>query len=235
MQKPQGGHMEKCVSIAIYGKNELVREGLGRILAEEGFRIGASRADLDEIIGRVAEFEVVLIDDHSFAAGLAACMKLRSETSAVKIVLMVDTFAPEEVAEAFRTGVVDGYVLKDIACRPLAGTLRLIALGEKVFPAQVVKSLPIGMHRNGVASRTAALENLSTREVDILGCLVNGDANKLISRRLNISDATVKVHIKAILRKLGVANRTQAAIWAVNRGLSGGAEEPQPGWRELAG
>lgn len=227
--------MDKPASIAIYGKNELVREGLRRILAEEGFGIGASRADLDEIIRRIAEFELVLIDDHSFAAGLAACIRIRSEAPAVKIVLMVDTFAPEEVAEAFRTDLVDGYVLKDIACRPLAGTLRLIALGEKIFPAQVVKSLPIGVHRNGVASRAAALEHLSTREVDILSCLVNGDANKLISRRLNISDATVKVHIKAILRKLGVTNRTQAAIWAVSRGVNGGVEEPDQSWRKLAG
>jgi two-component system nitrate/nitrite response regulator NarL len=226
--------MERPVSIAIYGKNELVREGLGRILAEEGFQVAASKADLEEMLTLLAGSEIILIDDHSFAAGLAACLRVRSEAPAVKIVLMVDTFAPDEVAEAFRTGVVDGYVLKDIACRPLAGTLRLIALGEKVFPAQVVKSLPVGMHRNGERVRSAAIESLSSREVDILTCLVNGDANKLISRRLNISDATVKAHIKAILRKLGVANRTQAAIWAVNRGM-GGLAEPQPDWHEAAG
>ena len=61
--------------------------------------------------------------------------------------------------------------------------------------------------------------NLSEREIEILRCLILGYANKVISRRLDISEATVKVHVKAILRKLRVSNRTQAAIWAVKRGL----------------
>jgi two-component system nitrate/nitrite response regulator NarL len=62
--------------------------------------------------------------------------------------------------------------------------------------------------------------NLSDREIEILKCLVAGEANKVISRRLLITEATVKVHIKAILRKLHAINRTQAAIWAVVRGLN---------------
>jgi two-component system nitrate/nitrite response regulator NarL len=60
---------------------------------------------------------------------------------------------------------------------------------------------------------------LTDREIEILGRLVHGDANKIISRRLQITEATVKVHVKAVLRKLKVMNRTQAAIWAVNHGL----------------
>src|SRR3546814_3750398 len=67
--------------------------------------------------------------------------------------------------------------------------------------------------------------NLSDREIEILRCLISGDANKIIARRLEITEATVKVHIKAILRKLRVMNRTQAAIWAVTRGLN----QDQPG------
>ena len=61
---------------------------------------------------------------------------------------------------------------------------------------------------------------LSNREIDILRCLLDGDPNKVISQRLRIADATVKVHIKAILRKLNVQNRTQAAMWAASRGLT---------------
>ena len=61
--------------------------------------------------------------------------------------------------------------------------------------------------------------NLSVREVETLRSLVRGEPNKIISRRLGITEATVKVHVKAILRKLKVVNRTQAAIWGVSRGL----------------
>ena len=60
-------------------------------------------------------------------------------------------------------------------------------------------------------------EGLSDRELEILDCLVNGHSNKLIARRCNITEATVKVHLKAILRKISVANRTQAAVWAINK------------------
>ena len=65
--------------------------------------------------------------------------------------------------------------------------------------------------------------DLSRRELQILKCLADGDSNKLIARDLGISDATVKVHVKNILRKISATNRTQAAIWALNSGLAGDA------------
>lgn len=116
--------------------------------------------------------------------------------------------------------------MKEISCDPLAGALRLTALGEKVLPSQMAGSLAsapsCAISRRWDTGATGT--NLSAREVDILRCLVDGEPNKVISRRLSIADATVKVHIKAILRKLRVRNRTQAAIWAVGRGLT--AEAP---------
>ena len=72
---------------------------------------------------------------------------------------------------------------------------------------------------------TGGNTNLSDRETEILRQLVLGEANKVISRHLSISEATVKVHIKAILRKLRVLNRTQAAIWAINHGIAAAANE----------
>ena len=63
--------------------------------------------------------------------------------------------------------------------------------------------------------------HLSAREAAVLGCLVEGSSNKVIARKVEMAEATVKVHIKAILRKIRVKNRTQAAIWAISHGLSG--------------
>jgi two-component system nitrate/nitrite response regulator NarL len=74
---------------------------------------------------------------------------------------------------------------------------------------------------------------LSEREVEILWCLTLGMANKVVSRRLDISEATVKVHVKAILRKLKVANRTQAAIWAVKHGFERHAARAEQPMQEL--
>src|SRR3546814_5032995 len=85
------------------------------------------------------------------------------------------------------------------------------------MPSQLARTFAngdAGFKRNNWRESIADV-NLSEREVEILRCLILGYANKVISRRLDISEATVKVHVKAILRKLRVSNRTQAAIWAV--------------------
>jgi two-component system nitrate/nitrite response regulator NarL len=102
--------------------------------------------------------------------------------------------------------------------------LELIMLGESVLPFQVVRSImnqapqtqePSLQNKSVEPSLYGATTcKLSAREAQILGCLKEGAPNKLIARKLDITEATIKVHIKAILRKIGVANRTQAAMWA---------------------
>jgi two-component system nitrate/nitrite response regulator NarL len=133
---------------------------------------------------------------------------------------MADAALPGDVASAVRSGAVDGYVVKKIACNALAGAVRLVALGEKIFPPEMVAASNCGAIGFRSHGRPDAAGNLSTWELEILSCLVLGDANKIISQRLGISDTSVKMRIKAILRKLHVANRTQAAMWAVSRGLA---------------
>jgi two-component system nitrate/nitrite response regulator NarL len=124
------------------------------------------------------------------------------------------------MVDAFRAGA-DGYILKEIGCDSLIESLRLIKLGEKVMPSELVRHLPQhSMAPNSSTEPEANLaELLSEREIETLRCLVLGYANKVIAYRLYISEATVKVHVKAVLRKLMVQNRTQAAIWAVNHGV----------------
>jgi two-component system nitrate/nitrite response regulator NarL len=209
--------------ISIVSKNEIVREGLRRILVDQSFTV-------HQAVGEVAELaddappppgeELVLVDSNSFGEGIAICRQLRAKFMMMRIVLMADEYSIENVALAFNAGV-DGYLIKAISCEPLGGALRLIAMGEKVFPSQIADSLLDPAWRTSLSSWRTGSEghNLSAREVEILRCLVSGEANKVISRRLAITEATVKVHIKAILRKLRVTNRTQAAIWAVTRGL----------------
>ncbi len=92
-------------------------------------------------------------------------------------------------------------------------------MGEKVFPTHLAQLL--------VSSRGDELgqdvpprrKGLSQREVQILRCLLNGNSNKMIANHLNITEATVKVHLKSLLRKINASNRTQAAIWALNNGI----------------
>ena len=95
-------------------------------------------------------------------------------------------------------------------------------MGEKVFPSQLAADLIncTPMAETGDWRSNAAEAGLSSREVEILESIMAGMANKVIARKFDICEATVKVHVKAILRKLGVENRTQAATWAVKHSVA---------------
>lgn len=212
----QAGH------VLIVGKNDIVREGLRRILVEQNFSVDTTAPEraMQLVDQMVATPQLIIVDSSSSAESLDTCRFLKRLFSESRLVLMGEDHGIEAVAAAFAAGV-DGYLIKAIACEPLVGALKLILLGEKVVPSQSVDVLVDPRSHPILADwRSARLDvNLSDREIQILECLIRGDANKLISRRLSITEATVKVHVKAILRKLRVVNRTQAAIWAVNRGI----------------
>lgn len=212
--------MADMTHVSILGKSEIIREGLRRILVDEGFAVDAAASNSVDL--GPLDCDVIIVDAHSLEDGLISCRELHDRFPTSRIVLMMDQYSIEEVAEAFASGAVDGYLIKAISCAPLAGALRLIAMGEKVLPSEVAESLTQSIPQIMWTGRETSITGLplSSREIEILRCLLNGDPNKIISRRLGIADATVKVHIKAILRKLHVQNRTQAAIWAANRGLT---------------
>ena len=229
--------MRNAICVSILGCNEIVREGLKRILIDQEFNVYQAVADpaqLKTFDVEASENHLIIIDVSNVSEAAANCVELRQRYPSAHIVLMVDDYSLEDVALAFGAGV-DGYLVKAISCEPLGGALRLIAMGEKVYPAQMAEALADHCWKSTGMNwkrRTADL-NLSCREIEILRCLVDGQANKVISRRLNITEATVKVHIKAILRKLRVVNRTQAAIWAVTRGLD--RDEPAEPAMRFAG
>lgn len=221
----EGKAVTHDIQVSLLGRNEIVREGLRRILTEEHFQVTASVEDLAQLCVQVKDqsgyrSHIIIIDNGPDQFGLENCRRLQQRFTGAKLVLLADEFDYGEVAEAFRAGV-DGYIVKEISCEPLISSLHLVSMGEKVMPSQLAGTLANG---DGAMTRrnwreSIADVNLSEREVEILRCLILGYANKVISRRLDISEATVKVHVKAILRKLRVSNRTQAAIWAVKRGL----------------
>ncbi|NWK97808.1 DNA-binding response regulator [Sphingobium lactosutens] len=219
--------LDTQVHLAIVGKNEIIREGLRRILIDEDFLIDDAVSRPLDLDGEMDGDTVIVVDAIDINDGLATCEEVRARFPSSRIVIMADEYGLEDVSRAFMTGAVDGYIVKQISCRPLASALRLTALGEKVLPSQIAESLGKSQFSSlpNHWSTGAIGNSLSTREVDILRCLVEGEPNKVISRRLQIADATVKVHIKAILRKLRVRNRTQAAIWAVSRGMAGDASD----------
>ncbi|WP_395327317.1 response regulator transcription factor [Novosphingobium sp. BL-8H] len=211
---------EVCVSIV--GFNSLVREGICKILDKCEFRCSRFYRDCDELLAESAGANLGLtIFDMGHCDDLLGCLStLKDRHPYMRAVLLADEFEFGQMVDAFQLGA-HAYLLKEIGAEPLIESLRLVNQGEKVLPSALLQHLP---QKQAIAEGQADVqvqlsELLSDREIDTLRCLVMGYPNKVIAYRLDISEATVKVHVKAILRKLMVQNRTQAAIWAVNQGL----------------
>lgn len=214
-------------NVALLGRNPIDREGLERILAGEGFNIVQSVADPSHLT-REYGGQLLIVCDGSFEPESSeAIVELRMRFPDAKLAVLRASFEFDEMVAAFRAGA-HGYILTETPCASFVTSLRLVAMGEKVMPSDLVDTLPLLRiaSSNAEACRALTEAKLSTREAEILDCLVMGWPNKMISRRLSISDGTVKLHVKTIFRKLQVCNRTQAAI----RGALGGFQ-PRPGSR----
>ena len=164
----------------------------------------------------------------SLAATNSLLRKILSANHRVKAVIMAGSQKPEDIVAALKAGAC-GYVREDIGGETLLKALELIAQGELIVHPQLVPSetadtngLAADNLDEGVAylptigNDTRDAPSLSRREMLILRMLMQGASNKTIALKLVITESTVKVHMKAILRKLRLQNRTQAAIWARN-------------------
>ncbi len=150
---------------------------------------------------------------------------MRERSPATRIVALADQFDLGFVRTAHEAGV-NGFCLTASGPEVLIKSLELVTLGESILPFEVLRSLMDAAPQNQsqpLQDNTAEPKlselrecKLSVREAQILGCLMHGTPNKVIARNLDITEATIKVHVKAILRKIGAANRTQAAMWAMD-------------------
>jgi two-component system nitrate/nitrite response regulator NarL len=133
---------------------------------------------------------------------------------------MAESIVAEEFSACLGAGV-SGYLLSNISKDALLHSIQLILLGEKVFATELAKLwMNGGLERSATLVRTLE-HSLTAREHEVLECLLGGDPNKLIARRLEITESTVKIHVKSLLQKINVQNRTQAAIWAMESGFGG--------------
>jgi two-component system, NarL family, nitrate/nitrite response regulator NarL len=167
-----------------------------------------------------------IVDGNNHPDGAVELIKeLKAQCPTGRIVVLADQFELSAMISARHAGT-DGFCLTTIGRDVLVKSLELVMLEEFVLPSSLVLSMMDDVFRyretrlaDGVTSpKGSALQirKLSDREAEILCCLKEGAPNKVIARKLHLAEATVKVHVKAILRKIGVGNRTQAAIWAAD-------------------
>ncbi|MCB8823036.1 LuxR C-terminal-related transcriptional regulator [Microvirga rosea] len=213
--------------------NTLLREGLRRILADTHFNVVVSCANFAEVGNRWVDepFMLVVSANGDYSEVFHQIRQFKAEHQSAKVVVLVEHYDMKEVLSAFQAGV-DAYLLKSVSFEVLVKSLDLVMLGEAVYPAAILSLIQTSSAGADEAQEDPdevlmeagsklGKRGLSTRETVILRCLMQGDSNKLIARKFDITEATVKVHVKAILRKIRAKNRTQAAIWAASHLRSG--------------
>jgi len=221
-------HMIENAALLILSKCSLFRSGLSSGLAGWPFRL-VETADSAEIAKRAdGSWDVILLD---IPSGAKAEEELRVVPSlrGVPFVVLADRFAFDTYIASLRSKSC-GYLMKDISLAALQAALLLVLSGKKVFPTQLALAQIAEMrYAEDVAYSVSTMVRqsamkFSKQEVRILNYLVEGDSNKMIARRLGNREETVKVQMKSLFRKLGLKNRTQAAVWAVTNGF--GSERP---------
>ncbi|MBP2304657.1 response regulator [Azospirillum melinis] len=217
-----------AINVFLIDANKLFREGMKRLFEGTPFNVVGEAGSLREglsTLGTGQNPELILIDLPSGADEEVEAMRsLREAHPSIRIVILTNDLETRRLSAALGAGA-GGYLLKDIACEALMQSLKLVMMGEKVFPTHLAELLVSGRTEDMGAELPTRRKGLSQREVQILRCLLNGNSNKMIANHLSITEATVKVHLKSLLRKINASNRTQAAIWALNNGIGDQAAE----------
>jgi two-component system, NarL family, nitrate/nitrite response regulator NarL len=211
-------------SIFLIDADRLFREGMKRILTESAYEVVGEARSVDEAAAafrQADKIDLVALDIADWGAAGTAFILDAARARGIKTVVLTSDRSPAAIAKAIGSSV-DAYLLKDMSPEALVRSLQLVMLGQQIFPTSLMASVLTAARTTEPAAAKAGtpFKGLSPREVQILRHLMTGRSNKAIARALEISEATVKVHLKALLRKVQASNRTQAAIWAMNNGIA---------------
>ena len=212
------------MNVLIVDDHALFRVGLQGLLERRGIEVIGTAADGEEGIRLAQELhpDVVLLDLRMpELGGLSVLRRLADQGLDVPVVMLTTSADETDLSESLRNGA-RGYLLKDMEPDELIVALQDIVAG-KIVVAPGLTGVLADLVRHGDRrerkDEMAPFSSLTPREHEILCHLSEGQSNKVIARHLDISDGTVKLHVKAILRKLSVHSRVEAAVMAVEKGV----------------
>jgi two-component system nitrate/nitrite response regulator NarL len=208
--------------LILAGESGLFREGLKRVLADRKLSVVAEAASLSEALttlkGLKKGADLIVWDRTEAAAGQFDALKqIAADFPRTKVVILVDRMDAAEAELAADAGS-SGVLPKNISAAALGLSLELVTLGENLFtaPANLWRHTPTpAPPAEGLpAPAPVSKDTLTHRQRQILEYLEAGLSNRAIASKLDVAEATVKVHVRALLTKINVDNRTQAALWA---------------------
>ncbi|OIK26593.1 response regulator [Streptomyces malaysiense] len=213
--------MAEPIKVLLVDDHQVVRRGLRTFLeVQEDIVVVGEAADGAQGVERAEELrpDVVLMDVKMPGMdGIDALRRLRELDNPARVLIVTSFTEQRTVVPALRAGAA-GYVYKDVDPDALAGAIRSVHAGHILLQPEVAGALLSQEEANSVQGRGSSL---TEREREVLGLIADGRSNREIARALVLSEKTVKTHVSNILMKLDLADRTQAALWAVRHGVAG--------------
>jgi len=202
----------RAIRVMAVDDHPLMMAGIvGEINAQPDMRVVAEASDGDEALALFQKHrpDVTLMDIRMPRVhGIAAISSIRQHFPQARIIVLTTSSGDVQAVRAFKAGAV-GYLLKNLLRTELTETIRLVHNGHKRIPPEIAQQI----------AEHAADDSITTRELDVLRGVANGNSNKIIACNLNISEHTVKNHLKSILSKLNASDRTHAVMIALKRGF----------------
>lgn len=214
---------EDPVKILLVDDHPMMRRGLRDLLAMEDDMqpVGEAGSGPDAIrMALELEPDLILLDlNMPGMDGLETLRQLRDLQVDARIIMFTVSDDHSDVLEALRHGA-DGYLLKDMDPDALVEHVRLAARGKLALSPELTMVLAEALRERPKTQSQVQAANLTKREKDVLKLITKGLSNKMIARRLDIAEGTVKVHVKRLLNKLGMRSRTEAAVWVVENNIA---------------
>lgn len=233
------------IALLVVDDHTLFRRGLVALLSQDGrFHVAGEAGDIGEALRCVecCKPDLILLDNHlPGVLGVDGITSLKDAAPGTRILMLTVSENEDDLAAALQAGA-DGYLLKTVELDSLSESIIKVLDGESVVSPEMMTKLvaafrakaPPTAHGEGAAvnggrngafpvpglqvDSTIAL--LSAREREVLALIARGDSNKVIARKLDIAETTVKIHVQHILRKLQLSSRVQAAVYATGRDLT---------------
>lgn len=214
------------VRTAIVDDHAMLRSSLAQLLGNvPDIEVAGVFRDGEAALAGVPECgaQVVLMDiAMPGIGGIEATRQLTAENPGLRVIMLTSFADRQLVVEALSAGAT-GYLLKDAEPGDLVRAIHAARAGDSALAPRVATTLVAELR-----GRRDALSNTTPREREVLGCLVAGLSNKQIARRMSIAEKTVKAHLTNTFTKIGVLDRTQAALWAVEHGITPLSESARP-------
>lgn len=210
--RPKMGTSPSPIRVMAVDDHALIREGVAALIAtQKDMRLVGEASNGREAIEQFRSHrpDVTLMDlQMAEMNGIDALIAIRSEFPDARIIVLT-TYAGDALCKRAMTAGAKAYILKGEVRKELLDTIRAVRAGKKFIHGEVAAEL----------ASHAADEALSEREIEVLGLIAAGNSNKLIAEQLSISEDTAKGHVKSILSKLGVTDRTHAVTVGLKRGI----------------